>query len=312
MKAMKTDEATLFENRRRAIGTMPVLAVCCGLLTAVALGLWTSERSHVRALERNRVQTAAELDQAKSQIQDLAGRLKTLTEKTITENPVVRSEPAPVQVALPAAPRTAPPTSRKRLERPGRPVITVDRRLDRLQGQLTETQKTLASTREELASAREQAGRDKEELDGKLNSTRDDLNGSIARTHDEVVALQKRGELNVYEFKLTKSKEMHRVGPLSISLRGANAKRKSYDLAMMVDDNALNKRNVNLFEPVWITLGDRPQPVQLVVNHVEKNEIEGYVSEPKYRKSELLANSAQPAPARPSQLSTRDQSASNQ
>jgi hypothetical protein len=81
---------------------------------------------------------------------------------------------------------------------------------------------------------------------------------------------------------------------------------------MMVDDNALSKRNVNLYEPVWITLGDRPQPVQLVVNHVEKNEIEGYVSEPKYRKSELLANSAQAAPARPSQLSTRDQSASNQ
>jgi septal ring factor EnvC (AmiA/AmiB activator) len=307
MKAMKTDEATLFENRRRAIGTMPVLAVCCGLVTAVALGLWTSERSHVRALERNHVQTAAELDQAKSQIQDLAGRLKTLT-----ENAVVPSEPAPVQVALPAAPRTAPPTSRKRLVRPGRPVITVDRRLDRLQGQLTETQNTLTSTREELASAREQASRDKEELDGKLNSTRDDLNGSIARTHDDVVALQKRGELNIYEFKLTKSKEMHRVGPLSISLRGANAKRKSYDLAMMVDDNALSKRNVNLYEPVWITLGDRPQPVQLVVNHVEKNEIEGYVSEPKYRKSELLANSAQAAPARPSQLSTRDQSASNQ
>ena len=195
-------------------------------------------------------------------------------------------------------------------KRPVRPVITADRRLDRLQGQLTETQKVLASTREELASAREQSSRDKEELDGKINSTRDDLNGSIARTHDEVVALQKRGELNIYEFKLTKSKEMHRVGPLSISLRGANAKRKTYDLAMTVDDNALAKKNVNLYEPVWITLGDRPQPVQLVVNHVEKNEIEGYVSEPKYRKSELLANSA-PAQAPQPQLSNRDQTTAN-
>ena len=80
----------------------------------------------------------------------------------------------------------------------------------------------------------------------------------------------------------------------------------------MVDDNALTKNHVNLYEPVWITLNDRPVPVQLVVNHVEKNEIEGYVSEHKYRKSELLANSAEPAKAPQPQLSTRDQSAANQ
>jgi hypothetical protein len=75
---------------------------------------------------------------------------------------------------------------------------------------------------------------------------------------------------------------------------------------MIVDDNALAKNHINLYEPVWITLSDRPQPVQLVVNHVEKNEIEGYVSEPKYTKSELLANTEQPAqvPQPQPQLST--------
>ena len=309
---MKNERTNPFENSRRGIVTAPVLAVCCGLAVAASLGLWTAERSRARALDRERIATAAALEQAKSQIQDLASRLKTLTEKS-AEAPVTKSVETPelpsvplVPPPVPPAPRLAPSVSRKR---PVRPVITADRRLDRLQGQLTETQKELASTREELASAREQSSRDKEELDGKINSTRDDLSGSIARTHDEVVALQKRGELNIYEFKLTKSKEMHRVGPLSISLRGANAKRKTYDLAMTVDDNALSKRNVNLYEPVWITLGDRPQPVQLVVNHVEKNEIEGYVSEPKYRKSELLANSAPPAQPPQPQLSTRDQSA---
>jgi hypothetical protein len=288
---------------------MPVLAACCGLAVAVSLGLWSTERNRAKALDRERIETAAVLDQAKSQIQDLAGRLKTLTEKTVEPTEQTLEAPVPTAAPVPAAPRTPSPAGRKRTVRP---VITVDRRLDRLQGQLTETQKQLASTRDELAAAREQSGKDKEELDGKINSTRDDLNGSIARTHDDVVALQKRGELNIYEFKLTKSKELHRVGPLSISLRGANAKHKTYDLSMVVDDNELSKKHVNVYEPVWITLGDRPQPVQLVVNHVEKNEIEGYVSEPKYRKSELLANSAEPAPARQPQLSTRDQSASNQ
>ena len=255
-----------------------------------------TERSRVRALDRERSQTSAALEQANIQIQDLANRVKTLTEKSVEiKTAETKTAENPVAAPVPTAPR-------KKLAR----TVPVDPRLDRLQGELTQTQKELASTREELASVREQSGKDKEELDGKINSTRDDLNGSIARTHDEVVALQKRGEQNVYEFKLAKSKEMHRVGPLSISLRGANGKRKTYDLAMIVDDNALTKKNVNLYEPVWVTLGDRPQPVQLVVNHVEKNEIEGYISEPKYRKSELLANSAQPAQKPQAELSPRN------
>ena len=296
------------ESRCRGVSTIPVIAVCCGLATTAALGLWMSERSRVRALDRERSQSAAALEQAKMQIQDLANRVKTLTEKSVetrgAENKSAEAKSAenPVVAPVPAAPRVVSSATRKRLVRP----VPVDPRLDRFQGELTKTQKELASTREELSSVREQTGKDKEELNGKINSTRDDLNGSIARTHDEVVALQKRGEQNVYEFKLTKSKEMHRVGSLSLSLRGANAKHKTYDLAMIVDDNALTKKNINLYEPVWITLSDRPQPVQLVVNHVEKNEIEGYVSEPKYRKSELLANSGQSAQKPQPELSTRN------
>jgi hypothetical protein len=115
-----------------------------------------------------------------------------------------------------------------------------------------------------------------------------------------VVALQRRGERNIYEFKLTKSKDLHRVGPLSVSLRSTSTRHKTYDLAMVVDDNSLNKKHVNLYEPVWITLTDRAQPVQLVVNHVGKDEIEGYVSEPKYRNSELSAKAEpMPKPAEP-------------
>ena len=186
---MTNQRNRLLENRRRGIAAMPVVVACCSLAATVALGLWTAERRHVRALDQERTQTAAALEQAKLQIQDLGNRLKTLAEKSV-ETPA----PAPA----PPAPRSASPASRKKSVRTV--PVPVDPRLDRLQGQLTETQKELASTREELASARDQSGKDKEELDGKINSTRDELNGSIARTHDEVVALQKRGELNVYEF----------------------------------------------------------------------------------------------------------------
>ena len=81
-------------------------------------------------------------------------------------------------------------------------------------------------------------------------------------------------------------------------MRKVNTKRKSYDLAMFVDDNQMQKKSINLFEPIWINLDDRPQPVQLVVNQIGKDQIQGYISEPKYKKSELGDMvSAAPAPA---------------
>jgi len=75
-------------------------------------------------------------------------------------------------------------------------------------------------------------------------------------------------------------------------LRKVNLKHKSYNLAMMVDDAQLEKKNVNLYEPIWITFADRPQPLELVVNRVQKDLVVGYLSEPKYKKSELSATSA--------------------
>ena len=274
-----------FANARRGIGTIPVIAACCGV-AAVSVGLWVVESRHLSALDRDRAQTAEALRQAKLQIQDLSGRLNSLQEKS-------RIQEADRAVAPPAVPAVSGTSRKKRAVAPPR-----DPRVDKLQGQLGETQKELASTREDLAKAQQ-------DLDGKIASTRDDLNGSIAKTHDEVAALQRRGELNIYEFKLSKSKELQRVGPLSLSLRGTSTKHKTYDLSLVVDDNALAKKHVNLYEPVWITLSDRPQPVQLVVNRVGKNEIEGYVSEPKYKKSELATSSTTPEQSAQQSLSTR-------
>ena len=180
-----------------------------------------------------------------------------------------------------------------------------DPRFNQMQQQLSEQQKQLASTREDVEKTRNdldgKLNSTRADLDGRLSSTRDELNGSIARTHGQLVALEKRGERNYFEFQLDKSKNFQRVGPISLSLRKVNYKHKSFNLTMMIDDFKLDKKNVNLYEPVWITLTDRPQPVELVVNKVSKDQITGYLSESKYKKSELSANApalvANPAPA---------------
>jgi hypothetical protein len=59
---------------------------------------------------------------------------------------------------------------------------------------------------------------------------------------------------------------------------------------MVVDDNELQKKKVNLYEPIWIHTENESQPVQIVVNKVDKNGVHGYISAPKYKPSELAAS----------------------
>jgi hypothetical protein len=152
----------------------------------------------------------------------------------------------------------------------------------KIEDQLAAQQKAIASTQQNLERART-------DLEGMLNSARDELNGSIARTHDELVALEKKGERNYYEFDLAKSKQFQHVGPLSLSLRKTNFKHEYYDMAMLVDDRQLYKKQVNLYEPLLIYLADSHQPLEIVVNRISKDDVQGYVSAPKYAEAQSAA-----------------------
>jgi hypothetical protein len=174
--------------------------------------------------------------------------------------------------------------------------------MKQVQSQLADQQKQLKETQDQVAAA-------KSDLEGKLGSTRDELNGSIAKTHDELVDLEKRGERSYFEFDLSKSKNFQREGPIQISLRKADAKHQSYDIMMLVDDHQLAKKKVVLYEPVWLHEADQPQPVQLVVNKIDKDRIHGYVSAPKYRESELASNAAHSSES--NQVSTPSPSSSS-
>jgi len=278
----------------------PALLALCALAAASVFYV-VREHQQTRELAASNQVLGATLGELQSQLQAVSQKLNALT----------APQQAPVSVDAAPAPRRTVSARRahrkaaQRLVARRRPIE--DARWNQVRSQLSEHEKQLASTREEVEKTRadfqgklsstrdELSGKlssTRDELSGKLSSTRDELNGSIARTHGELVMLQRRGERNYYEFHLDKSKGFQRVGPLSVSLRKVNFKRKSYNLAMIVDDAELNKKSINLYEPVWITLSDRPQPLELVVNRIDKNQVVGYVSEPKYRKSELTASTA--------------------
>jgi hypothetical protein len=198
----------------------------------------------------------------------------------VPATPPVPSQPeAQPPKVRPAAPRQAP-ARRVTTAQPSKPAE--DPRFTQLERQLNEQGEKLADTRRMVESARS-------DLEGRISSTADELHGSIARTSEEVAALRRRGERDYFEFDLTKSKTARRIGPVGLALRKADTKHLRYNLDLMADDNKLEKKNVNLYEPVFINLPEWPQPVELVVNRVEKDRVKGYVSTPKYKRSEIVA-----------------------
>ena len=191
----------------------------------------------------------------------------------------------PDQMTTPRPAQTTPAIAPSSRRAASSNTSAQDRRFRQVQSRIANQQKEMKDTQDQLAAARS-------DLEGKLGSARDELNGSIARTHDELVALEKRGQRNYYEFDLGKSKTFHREGPIQISLRKADTKHQSYDLMMLVNDHELGKKKVDLYEAVWLHDASVSEPVQVVVNQIEKNRIRGYVSAPKDANFESASNSS--------------------
>jgi len=243
---------------RSANRGLVIIAVLLLVGAGLAVGYGYHQQSLANQISAHDQQLNATVGQLQSQSDALTAKLNDMI--------------AAQQAAAAAAQTNANKASGKK------PVV--DKRYKQLQTQLEDQKKQLKETQDEVAKNRS-------DLEGNISSTKDELNGSIAKTHEELVALAKRGERSYFEFKLAKSKQFSRVGPIMLSLRRSDTKHKNFDLAMMVDDNELSKKKVNLYEPVWIHREGDPQPVQVIINHVEKNQVEGYVSAPRYKNSEL-------------------------
>jgi uncharacterized coiled-coil protein SlyX len=231
----------------------------------------------------------AQASVANATIKEMQEQLNTLTAKL---NEMSAAEQAAATEAAQKKTPVVHPNAAGARPAASKRSTTESKRLKELQARIDEQQKQLKETQDQVAKNRS-------DLEGNLNSTRDELNGSIAKTHEELVALAKRGERSYFEFDLTKSKEFQRVGPITLSLRKADTKHKNYNLEMIVDDNRLSKKNVNLYEPIWLHTENDSQPIQVVVNRVEKNVVHGYVSAPKYKPSELAVSSTNTATVTP-------------
>src|SRR5581483_1150164 len=191
----------------------PVVLIAFALAAA---GYAFHERHLAKELAAKNNAMSAALNQTRDQLSALNAKVSAMETKPSAETP---AKPASHAYRKPLTAAVA----RHRIEDP---------RWKKVQGQLDEQGRQIESTRQELAS------------------TRTELQGSIAKTHDELVLLEKKGERNYYEFDLDKSGQFQRQGPVSILVRKANTKREYADLELMVDDLKVSKKHVNVYEPV--------------------------------------------------------------
>ncbi len=233
--------------------------IALALLCVITIGYAWHQRSRSADLARQNDQIAAALKDTHGQIETLTAKMNALTAAQAAEKAAAEQAAAQRQAVRHAS---------------ARHVRRDDPRWKKMQSQLDAQGKAIESTQQDLTSAKTE------------------LSGSIARTHGELVTLERKGERNYYEFDLDKSKQFAHQGPVGIRLRKANMKNQYADLEILVDDAKLTQKHVNLFQPVIFYAADGQRPIELVINSVRKNHIHGYVSEPKYKQAELAAMAA--------------------
>ena len=119
-----------------------------------------------------------------------------------------------------------------------------------------------------------------------------DLNGQgvlIARSHEELENLRRLNERNIYDFKLTKSKNPQHVGPIQILLRSTDPKHYKFTMTVIADDKSIEKKDRNVDEPMQLYVRGVRAPYEMVVFEVTKDGANGYLSTPK--------DAAAPAPS---------------
>ena len=253
----------------RASRGLSVLVVVLACVAAASLGYLLRERERASLLSTDNQEMNANLAQMRARLEALTSKVDGLASQRPSEGQASRQPAAPREAAEDRAAVQQARTRRR----------AQDNRLSKVQAQLEDQGKQIASTREEIEDTRAA-------LKGDLESSHHELSGSIARNHDELVALERRGERAYFEFNLPKSKQFQHVGPISLSLRKTDRKHERYNLEVLVGDNRISKNDLSLYEPALFYPEDSHRPLELVINHIGKDEVQGYVSAPKYKDAE--------------------------
>ena len=242
------------------------------------------EQEVSKAEEQNKILTA-QLEQANTRLADLKGQMDVTSQKigmTQAELADARSRAESIrkqQTASDAKLTAEIAQSQKESEEKIGAVAT----------DVTGAKKDIESTRSDLEATKSKL----ERATGDMGV----MSGLIARNHDDLEELKRRGDRNYYEFTLNKAKTPQRVGPVQLRLDKADQKKSKYTMTVLADDKSIEKKDKTAGEPVqfYVKGSSRLAPFEIVVFDVNKNQITGSLATPKAARSPGGTSGAPPA-----------------
>jgi cell division protein FtsB len=220
--------------------------------------------------EQNKILTA-QLEQANSRIADLKGQLDVTAQKI----GMTQAEVA---------------DAKSRAESIRKQQIASDQKLSQeITSAAKENEAKIGAVATDVSGAKKDIEATRSDLEAtktKLERASGDMgvmSGLIARNHDDLEELRRKGDRNYFEFTIQKAKSAQRVGPVQIALNKTDQKKSKYTITVLADDKSIEKKDKTSGEPVqfYVKGTARLSPYEIVVFEVAKNQITGYLSTPK-------------------------------
>lgn len=136
--------------------------------------------------------------------------------------------------------------------------------------QVSQVKTDLESTRRDLEGTQRQ-----------LVDVRDTLSAAVAKNSSELSQLRLKGERDYFEFTIPKKNEPTKVEDIRLVLTNADAKKGKFNIKILVDDSALEKKDRTINEPLQFLVGQNRVRYEIVINWVQKNKAGGYLSIPR-------------------------------
>jgi desulfoferrodoxin (superoxide reductase-like protein) len=144
------------------------------------------------------------------------------------------------------------------------------------QQQVGSLSQDVSSTKSDLAAAKTTMNT----LASDLGMARSRLGTLIATNHNDIVALQKQGHRDYYEFELTKNHKKVVAG-VGLVLKKSNTKHHIFNVDMVYNDMMVTRKDLAIDSPVFFAPRYAHQFYELVVYQLAPGWVKGYISTPK-------------------------------
>ncbi len=215
----------------------------------------SSLKSELTGAQETAVSTKAELKKTAMQIQAEGQRTKTELSQALAS----KADSSQVEAQVQAAKTEADSK-----------IGQVNTEVGGVKTQVSAVKTDLDNTRRDLEGTQRQ-----------LVDVRDSLSAAVAKNASELSQLRLKGERDYFEFTISKKNEPVKVEDIKLILTKADAKKKRFDMKIVVDDSSLEKKDRVINEPIAFLVGQNRVRYEIVVNWVEKNKAVGYLSIPK-------------------------------